>query len=263
MARLYPLFSGSKGNSYYIGSGNSGVLVDIGMNAKQTEIALNNNDIDINTIKAIFITHEHTDHIAGLKVFANRYGIDVYGSNGTINALIQKGMITSKFKTHTLDYNGVSVCDMFIKPFTTSHDCAESTGFVVTTQDDKTCGFLTDTGVITFEAKRSILSCDTVVIESNHDVNMLLNGVYPYTLKKRILSDKGHLSNEDCANFLPELIESGTKRLVLAHLSQENNMEELAYLSAVTALKEQNMIIDEDYKLIVAKTVSSGEVFIY
>ncbi len=263
MAKLYPLFSGSKGNCYYIGSGDSGVLVDIGMNAKQTEIVLKNNDIPIENIKGIFITHEHTDHINGLRVFASRYGIDVYGSMGTINELIKKELITDKFNAHIASYEGVNLCDMFILPFKTSHDCSESNGFVVTTADNRTCAVVTDTGTITTDTKQAILGCDTLVIESNHDVNMLLNGMYPYPLKKRITSDIGHLSNEDCADFLPNAVYSGTKRLVLAHLSQENNMPYLAEQYALSALHEKNMKIDNDYKLMIAPVINNGEVVIY
>lgn len=263
MAKLYPLFSGSKGNCYYVGSGNSGVLIDVGMTAKQTELLLNANEIPVENIKGIFVTHEHSDHIKGIKVFASRYGIDIYGSNGTIQELINKDLVTAKYNANVIDYNGLEMCNMKIVPFKTSHDCSESTGFVVHTADGQKCAIATDTGVVTQEMKESLYGCNVVVIESNHDVNMLLNGMYPYLLKRRILSSKGHLSNDACSEFLPELVKNGTTRLVLGHLSEENNMVQLAKQSAICALHEQNMKLDKDYKLMVAPVKNSGQVVIY
>ncbi|MGN0550889.1 MAG: MBL fold metallo-hydrolase [Acutalibacteraceae bacterium] len=263
MARLYPLFSGSKGNCYYIGSGSGGVLIDAGRSAKQIEQALADNEIPVEQINGIFVTHEHSDHIKGLRVFASRYGINVYGSKGTIKELENQNALTGKFKAAAIDYSGIDLCNMRIIPFKTSHDCAESTGFVVYTSDGRKAAVATDTGILTEKAQKAILGCDAVVIESNHDVNMLLNGIYPYYLKRRILSKVGHLSNDDCSQFLPQLIRHGTTRLVLAHLSAENNMPAVAKQTAVYALQKEDMKLDDDYRLSIAPESYNGQVIIF
>ena len=263
MARLCPLFSGSKGNCYYIGSGSGGILVDAGPSAKQIEAAMVQNELDIRFVKGIFITHEHSDHIQGLRVLASRYHMDVYASSGTLEALDAQGVLNGQFKSHTVESSGVQAGDMLIRPFQTSHDAKESTGFVVTTGDGRKAAVATDTGILTETIKQAVLGCDCVIIESNHDVGMLLNGIYPYYLKRRILSDRGHLSNEVCAQFLPTLVKHGTTRLVLAHLSRENNLPNIAMQSAVCALESAGMRRDSDYMLTIAPETTQGKTILF
>lgn len=263
MAKVYPLFSGSKGNCYYVTSGGQGILIDVGRSAKQVEQALKDNDIDIKNIKGIFITHEHCDHIKGIRVFASRYGIDVYATQGTLQAMDNRNCFApDKFNSYIIN-RGASVGGMIIKPFATSHDCMESVGYVIETSDSSKLAIATDTGTLTDEIKQSLKGCDVVIIESNHDVNMLLNGSYPYDLKRRILSKKGHLSNDECSNFLPELIKNGSKHLLLAHLSEENNMPDLALQYAICSLSSNNMKKDIDYTISVARTVTNGSNIIF
>ncbi len=252
MTRLYPLFSGSSGNSYYLGTPESGILIDIGRSAKQIENALRENELDPKNIRAIFITHEHSDHIQGLRVFASRYKTKVYASAGTIIALEEKGLINEKMDVSLIKESGIEMDEFSVSAFHISHDCAEGYGYTVQTSDGRRTAFATDTGFITDEMSAAITGCDTVVIESNHDVRMLESGMYPYILKQRILSDVGHLSNETCAGKLAELVRSGTTRLVLAHLSRENNIPVLAEQTAVCELNRNNMKRDIDYMLTVA-----------
>lgn len=259
MARLCPLFSGSKGNSTYIGSSGVGILIDAGKSAKQIELSLKANDIDISSIKAIFVTHEHTDHIQGIRVFASRYNIKTFASEGTINALIQNGTINGKFPYEPISKNGIEFCGMFIKPFRTPHDSQESTGYIINTCDGRTAAIATDIGYLTTEITEAISGSDTIVIESNHDIKMLQNGPYPYYLKRRILSNTGHLSNESCAEILPSLVKKGTTRFVLAHLSSENNIPELAYQTSICNLSSQNMSIGRDFDLFVAPKENFGQ----
>lgn len=263
MARVYPLFSGSKGNCYYVTTGGKGILIDAGRTAKQIEQALQTNNLDPKNIEGIFITHEHTDHIKGVRVFASRYGINVYASQGTLQQMDQQGHLTpEKFNSYIIN-SGAEAGGMIVKPFQISHDCAEGLGYIVETPDNRRLAIATDTGYLSDEVKTAIKGCDVVIIESNHDVNMLLNGSYPYMLKRRILSNIGHLSNETCSEFLPHLVRSGTTRLLLAHLSQENNMPQIALESARCSLQEKGMKESTDYTLAVAKEVTDGSCIIF
>lgn len=252
MSKLCPLFSGSNGNSMCITSAGNSILVDVGKSTKQMEIALKNNNIDINSIQAIFITHEHSDHVQGLKVFTKRYGIKVYASFGTIQALKEKNIITENTPHSIVSEDGISINGIFVKPFRTSHDCAEGFGYIIQTPDKRKVAIATDLGFVSKSTRNLISDCDVVVLESNHDIRMLQSGSYPYYLKRRILSNAGHLSNEACSNELPYLIQNGVSRLVLAHLSQENNIPELAYETAVSKLSACGFVKGQDYDIWVA-----------
>lgn len=259
MSKICPLFSSSKGNSIYVGDDNSGILVDVGRSAKQIEKSLFENNINIRNIRAIFITHEHSDHVQGVKVFASRYNIKVFGTQGTFKALEEKEILSSKFPFEIINENGTEVSGMYVKPFRTPHDCNESVGYIINTVDNKKAVIATDIGYVSDDIKNAIIGADAVVIESNHDIRMLQNGAYPYYLKKRILSDIGHLSNEACANVLPYFIKNGTTKFILAHLSQENNIPELAFQTAVCNLKSHNMIHNTDFQLQVAPVQNYGQ----
>lgn len=263
MAKVYPLFSGSKGNCYYVTTGGKGILIDAGRTAKQIEKALADNQLDPKSIEGIFVTHEHSDHIKGVRVFASRYGINVYATEGTLQEMDKGNHLTpEKFSSYIIN-GGACVAGMTVKPFATSHDCAESVGYVIETPDNRKLAIATDTGCITDEVRNALTGSDVVIIESNHDVNMLLNGIYPYMLKRRILSNNGHLSNETCSEILPELVRSGSTRFLLAHLSQENNMPHIALESARCALSQRGMKENSDYTISVAKEVTDGSCIIF
>ncbi len=250
MAILCPLFSGSSGNCEYIGYGDSGILIDAGISAKRLTAALEDNNIYPESIKAILITHEHSDHICGLRVFASKHHIPVFCSKKTKSAL------ENDEKTKSLGIIGfdceLNIDGYKITRFNTSHDCEGSSGFRIKTPDGKLIAISTDLGFISDEVKINLIGCDAVLLESNHDPSMLRNGPYPVSLKARIASDFGHLSNNCCAEFLPELIKSGTTRIILGHLSKENNRPQLAYQSAVNCLNLYGFTVDVDYSLYVA-----------
>jgi phosphoribosyl 1,2-cyclic phosphodiesterase len=251
MARFSPLFSGSKGNCTYIGCSGGGILIDAGVSAKAITRALSDNGVSTDEIKAVFVTHEHSDHVSGLRVFVSRNHIPVYASETTLCSLADTCKINSSVDAHPIS-GAISVAGMSITRFNTLHDCAGSSGYIIETPDDRKIAVCTDLGCITDEVRTAISGCDLVMLESNHDVMMLQNGPYPYELKRRILSDHGHLSNAVCADELPRLVSTGTTRLILAHLSQENNHPALAETTAKSALDLCGMKSDIDYVLSVA-----------
>ncbi|MGN0478102.1 MAG: MBL fold metallo-hydrolase [Hominenteromicrobium sp.] len=236
MAELCALYSGSTGNSYYIGSKSSGVLVDIGRSARQTANVLRRCAIDPLAVSGILITHEHSDHISGLRVFASRYQIPVFSSPGTLAALESMGILDGSFPAYTIE-GTLQIGGMQVRAFRTPHDCAESYGYRIRTEDDRVVTVATDLGYVTPEIEENLIGTDLAVIESNHDIGMLRTGPYPYALKRRILSDCGHLSNTACAELLPTLFEHGTKRFLLAHLSRENNTPDIARQTAVCGMQ--------------------------
>ena len=262
MARFCSLFSGSSGNCSYIGSANAGILIDAGVSAKRIETALIQREIDPACIGAVFVTHEHRDHIAGLKVLAKRYGYKIYGTPGTLTALAEADLVNATASLIPLT-GAIEEAGMQISPFATSHDSAESCGFRIHTPDGRSIAIATDTGVFTPSIEAAVTGCDMVLIESNHDVHMVQCGAYPQYLKQRILSPKGHLSNEACAEQLSALAATGTTRFVLGHLSRENNRPELARLCAEQALERAGMRHGVDYLLTVAEPISPKGVTVF
>ena len=252
MARFSSLFSSSSGNCSYIGSANGGILIDAGVSAKQINLKLDCIGVNPVDIGAIFVTHEHSDHVRGLRVLASKHKIPVYATQGTVDALISSGVANGSFEINPVDSEGIEVNGQFIVPFRTSHDSAQSCGFVISTTDDRKIAVATDTGYVTEETKTAVKGCDLILAESNHDIGMVRNGIYPYLLKRRILSDVGHLSNIDCSNFVTDLVKNGTTRIVLGHLSKENNIPELAFQTSKSALDCAGAVQFRDYILSVA-----------
>lgn len=263
MLRFCPLFSGSSGNSVYIGDRSGGLLVDVGRSAKQTNNMLKEIGVEPEFIKGILITHEHSDHVGGLSVFAAKHNIPVYASAGTLLALKEKNILNAKHIDIALNDEKAIIGDMLIEPFRTSHDCADSRGFVITGSDGTTrVSVATDTGYLSPEMLQKLTGAKLSYIESNHDVKMLKNGSYPYTLQERILSEKGHLSNEACAAALKALVNKGTTHFVLAHLSRENNTPSLAYNAATSALTEAGALENRDYILDIAAPENESGIMI-
>ena len=262
VAKLVTLFSSSSGNSYYIGSSGQGVLIDAGRSCRQLELALQSNNIDMRTIRAVFITHEHSDHCQGLKVLASRYGFTVYASEGTLRELERTDKLSSRFTADVIEKR-VSIGDMLIERTDTPHDSAESCAYSVTTADGSRATIATDMGIMLPAVREAIKKSTLAVIESNHDIDMLKCGPYPYILKKRILSDRGHLSNKACAEELPELVKSGVTRFVLGHLSKENNTPALAYNTSLEALIKAGMKPNVDFTLEVAPVETNGKAVLF
>ncbi len=262
MSRICPLFSGSKANSTVISGKSGSIIVDIGCSYKSFLLALQNANENINDIKAIAITHEHSDHIAGLKTFLKNINVPLIASTKTAEALINHNCLQKNTDIIVADDCDIVIEDMVISRFGTSHDCIGSSGYTVTFDGKNFAGICTDTGVLTDNAKEQLKKCKAVIIESNHDITMLKKGPYPPQLKMRILSDLGHLSNSACSEFLPILLKSGTTRFILGHLSQNNNTPMLALSSAESSLKVAGAYKNRDYIITAAKP-DNNEVMLF
>lgn len=252
MAKICPLFSSSNGNSTYIGSASGGFLVDVGCSFKALKEALCLAGTGIDEIKAVFITHEHTDHIKCLNTLLKNHKIPLICSNGTLNAL----SASDKFPKNTeiiIAENNLEIANVRVNRFPTSHDAADSSGYTFLLPTGEKIGVCTDLGVVTDEVRSALIGCNTLLFESNHDIEMLRKGPYPPELKLRILSEKGHLSNSSCANELKGFLKNGTTRFILGHLSKHNNLPMLALSAARSALMDIGAVENRDYLLYVAK----------
>lgn len=257
MARICTLASGSTGNSTYISTVGGDILIDAGISCKALETAIEQVG-DISKLCAIAVTHTHTDHIKGLKTFLKKTKIPLVASCDTLKHLASESLIPEGVKLVAADKGVITVGDLMVDFFATSHDAVGSGGYVITAPDGKRAAVCTDLGVMTDDIRQKLYGCEAVLIESNHDINMLNRGPYPAALKLRILSDEGHLSNNACAAELPDLLKNGTTRIILGHISAENNTPLLASSSARTMLAQIGAEEGVDYILQTAKPKTVG-----
>lgn len=241
MIKLCSLYSGSSGNATLVSDGKTNILIDMGKNNKQTLLSLDKLGLKGEDIHAVLVTHEHTDHISGLRVFTKNRQTPIYSLKKSLDYLEDKALISFTSKLSEADKNGFYIGDFFISPFETEHDSHASCGFSLH-NGNKKIALATDLGVMTSSVLSELRDSDAVVLESNYDKNMLAVGPYPYYLKKRIACDTGHLSNEDCASAVVELAKSGVKQVLLAHLSLENNLPSLAKATTQCLLEEEGAI---------------------
>ncbi len=229
--RLCSIASGSSGNCIYVGSDTTHLLVDIGISGKRAEQGLNSLGVAAGEIDGILVTHEHADHISGLGVLSRRYGIPIYATAGTVDEMKRCRSIGNVdedlFHIIRADEKFI-IKDLIIDPMRISHDAAEPVAYRVR-YGDKKVAIATDMGLYNDYIVESLKGMDAILLEANHDVNMLQVGPYPYYLKQRILGDRGHLSNENCGRLLSRILHDDLKGILLGHLSQENNLPELAY----------------------------------
>ena len=238
----YTLYSGSSGNCVYVKTPDTEILFDAGVSARAVEKGLNDVQSSLSHIQAIFVTHEHSDHIKGLEVISKKHHIPTHMVTASARALIRnpQASLLNDLYLHPSVFS-VKFGNTTVRSFPTPHDSAASVGYTVEYEENgktEKFGLATDIGHITEDIASSLIGSGAVVIEANHDVNMLFAGPYPYHLKLRILSDKGHLSNDDCAKFTRFLAENGTKHFVLAHLSKENNYAPIAENAVRSAIAE-------------------------
>lgn len=262
MSKICPLYSGSTGNSTYIGTKECDILIDVGASCKGISEALKRVDSDINKIKYIAVTHSHSDHIKGLKAVLKRTGAILIGTEKTLAEIRSRGYITEKNECINIDNGPFETDDIKISAFNTSHDAEGSCGYKIFLPDGKIFTICTDTGIITDEIRDTLTGSDLVLIESNHDIEMLKKGPYPPFLKVRIMSDIGHISNSVCACEIARLYKSGTKRFILGHLSLNNNTPILAKSTSESVLMDLGAKNGKDYLLTVAKPQDNGVIII-
>lgn len=226
MLGFCPLASGSKGNSIYVGTQNTRVLIDAGISYSALVRRLSEIDVDIHSIQAVLITHEHVDHIAGLRILCDQLQIPVLANSETAKGISQVFPTRPRFKIFTTGETFV-FGDLEIHPFGIPHDTLEPVAYTIKTGGLK-LGFCADIGHVTSTVKQALSLCDYLYIEANHQISMVHACHRPPVYKKRVLSKQGHLSNEDCAALLEAIAHPSLKHIHLAHLSSECNSEELA-----------------------------------
>ena len=253
--RLCPIASGSSGNCTYIEADERRFLVDVGISGKKVIAGLESIDVDPASINGILVTHEHSDHIKGIGIYSRKYNVPIYATQKAWDKLLGDNMIGAVKeenirvieKESYLDLDGLKVM-----PYGIYHDAVDPVGYIFE-YDDKKISLATDIGTIDERILGFLKGSHGILLEFNHDINMLEAGSYPFPLKRRILSDVGHLNNEAAAKTLVEIYHPDLKWAVLGHLSKDNNVPDLAYLTAKQALEENQIKVGEDIEVFVAK----------
>lgn len=244
--RVISLYSGSVGNAFLIQAPGGSILIDAGKSAKRLCSALQEAGVAPESIGAIFVTHEHNDHISALPVFLKKHPVPVHVLSTCAYRLALEQSVAPHLSLHPPLFE-VTACGMRITSFPTPHDSRGSVGYRIELplENGRTerIGYATDIGYVTREIEEGLSGCATVILESNHDPDMLWEGPYPYDLKRRIASNRGHLSNPDSAALAAQLCQSGTRRLMLAHLSAENNTPDTAYDACIGAIGDESVEI--------------------
>jgi len=253
---LLSIASGSSGNCIYVGDEQTHLLVDAGISGKRIEEGLRTIGLSAADLDAVFVTHEHIDHIGGLGVIARKHGIPIYATVGTIEGILETksvGNIDPGLLHPIKPEDIITVGNLRIDPMPISHDAREPVAYRIY-GEDKRIGIVTDLGYFTEEIVAGLQNMDALFVEANHDENMLQVGPYPYQLKRRILGKQGHLSNENSGRLLSKVLCDRLKYIVLGHLSKENNLPELAYEAVRLEINmSDNRYRAEDFVVMVAK----------
>lgn len=255
--KICSLASGSKGNCLYVETGDTGLLIDAGLSLRETLLRMDANGIDPARVHAVLVSHEHIDHIRSVGAFARKFKVPVVASH-----LVCKKAEKYLHKTRLIEFEAgcaLSFRDVEIDPFPITHDACDPVGFVLESREGR-CGSATDLGIVTRLVAEKLRSCRALNLESNHDVEMLMNGPYPWELKQRIKSRHGHLSNEESLELLFDLAHSGLEALVMAHLSEVNNHPDHVVRTTETFLRDQNVcapwiVIGDQYKASAVMTI--------
>lgn len=259
--QICTLASSSSGNCAIVSHEGTHILIDAGISMRRIMKSLAELDLKPNDLSGILITHEHSDHIGGIKMMSKHYEIPIYASEGVAEALCAMLPETAEQIAFFKAGYEFELGYITVRSFLTPHDTPESVGYRLH-GGSHSISFVTDLGCVTKEIMHAVTGADLAVIEANHDIDLLKNGTYPYFLKKRILANRGHLSNVDSGKLARELITSGTKRVILAHLSRENNTPGLAYDTVSSALEDAGAFMGSDFHLHVAPASTMGTPYI-
>ena len=262
MPRFASIASGSSGNSIYFGSDNTHILIDTGISNKRIEEGLKNLGLKVSDLSGVLITHEHSDHIQGLRTLTKKYQIHIYATKGTLDYIKAKKIIEGNedlCNVISADTK-ITIDDIDASVFKISHDASEPVGFRLSTAG-KSVAVATDMGVYDEYIVDKLQDLDAILLEANHDIRMLEAGPYPYHLKRRILGSKGHLCNEIAGKLLARILNDNIKHVLLGHLSKENNYPSLAYETVKVEIDEADVEYrGSDFKIEVAKRDAMSEV---
>ncbi len=249
MIKFQPLLSSSSGNSVFVTDDTTHILIDCGAPIRYIEKCLARLGVEPSALSGIFITHAHSDHVAAAGSLAKKYGIPIFATEETFS-LSGRYLSTISRKSARIISVGddIIIGDMVVHVFTIPHDISGAVSYTVKDSETK-FGIATDSGHISDEILENLAGCESVIVEANHDVDMLMGGPYPYPLKRRILSDKGHLSNILCGELCVKLASTGTKSFWLGHLSEKNNIPEIAYRTVHGILCDSGYSVGTDIAL--------------
>lgn len=259
--KICSIASGSSGNCVYVGDGNAHILIDAGISGKRIKLGLEAIGVDITEIQALLITHEHSDHISGVGVLSRKYKIPIYSKEKTLKSLLKSrsvGVIDPNLLNPIEADEAIHVGEIEVMPFTSWHDAVDPLCYTFA-KDGKKIGFATDLGNYNPYIMSHLEDVNVLYLEANHDVRMLEVGPYPYFLKQRILSDVGHLSNDLSASLICELYHEGLSHIILAHLSHENNMPDVAHATVKHEIDARLNLEEGDLTLHVARRSENSD----
>lgn len=260
--KVCTLVSGSSANCTYVEVDGSGLLIDAGAGIRRTEALLNSVDSSLSNVKGIFITHEHSDHISGLKTITKKYRIPILANRSTLDEISFLLPDVDSDLFCILPTGGNAKSGAFsVTSFPCMHDSVECAGYVIDTGSCKV-GISTDLGQVTDEVTQALNGCKVLVFEANHDIDMLRNGPYPYSLKQRISGPNGHLSNQQAGEALIGFVQNGAEQIYLAHLSKDNNTESLCRCTVENTLRRSGIEAEKDVRVRVAPRSERSEVFL-
>lgn len=258
---LYSIASGSSGNCIYVGNEETHLLVDVGISGKRVEAGLKDADIDPATLSGILITHEHSDHISGLGVMARRYQVPIYATAETMNAIFKTksvGRIPEELVRVIEPDQSFFIDEIEVTPFSISHDASNPVCYTFACKDSKV-GVATDLGTYDDYIVKHLSGLNAVLLEANHDIHMLQVGGYPYVLKRRILGDLGHLSNDNSGRLICEIYHEKLHHIILGHLSKENNYPDLAFETVKYEINQNDSSILDHCNVFVARRDEPSE----
>lgn len=261
--RFISLASGSSGNCYYLGTGKYGILIDAGIGIRTIKKALKEINVSLETIRAVFVTHDHADHIKAVGHLGEKFNIPIY-TTARIHEGINKSYCMTEKLSSSVRYlekeQPMKLEDFSIESFEVPHDGTDNVGYCIEI-GEKVFSFLTDLGEITPTAAKYICKANYLIIEANYDEEMLKMGPYPTYLKERISSNTGHMSNSDTAEFLAENINEHLKYIWLCHLSKDNNHPELAFKTIEWKLKAKGVLVGKDVQLLALKRSTPSDLY--